>query len=73
MMSNAAKSFNILITTNLSVLYNYFNNSTKLFSDLYLAKFFNALTKPFFPYKLNVSSHYISYEISIYLQRICKI
>jgi len=60
MMSNAAKSFNILITTNLSVLYNYFNNSTKLFSDLYLAKFFNASTKPFFPCRLNVSSYYIS-------------
>jgi len=37
MMSNAAKSFDIL-AINLSV-YNYFNNLTKLFSDLYLTKF----------------------------------
>jgi len=29
-MSNAAKNFNILATNNLSVLYNYFNSSTKL-------------------------------------------
>jgi len=39
---DGVKSFNIL-TTNLSVLHNYFdvkqNCQTKLFSDLYLAKF----------------------------------
>jgi len=37
-MSNAAKSFNIL-TTSLSVLRNYFDGLTKLFSNLYLVKF----------------------------------
>jgi len=36
-MSNAAKNFNIL-ATNLIVLHNYFNDLTKLFRDLYLAK-----------------------------------
>jgi len=38
-MSNAAKNFNIL-TTILSI-HNYFDDPTKLFSDLYLAKFLN--------------------------------
>jgi len=38
-MSRAAKSFNI-IATNLRILYNYFDNPTKLFSDLYLTKSF---------------------------------
>jgi len=37
-MSNVAKSFDILVTS-LRVLYNYFDSSTKLFLDLYLAKF----------------------------------
>jgi len=37
MISNAAKSFDILATS-LNALYNYFN-LTKLFSDLYLIKF----------------------------------
>jgi len=37
MMSNAARSFDIL-AINLSV-YNYFNNLTKLFLSLYLTKF----------------------------------
>jgi len=32
-MSNAANNFDILATS-LSVLYNYFDNLTKLFSDL---------------------------------------
>jgi len=36
-MGNAAKSFNILASLN--VLHNYFDSPTKLFSDLYLAKF----------------------------------
>jgi len=52
-MINAAKSFNIL-TINLSVLYNYFNDviilsSTKLFSDLYPTKILDFSAKPFFP------------------------
>jgi len=32
----------------MSFLYNYFDSSTKLFSDLYLIKFLNTLAKPFF-------------------------
>jgi len=47
-MSNATKSFDILATS-LGVLYNYFDDLTKLFSTLYLAKFLNALAKLFFP------------------------
>jgi len=35
---NAARSFDILATS-LSVLHNYFNKTTKLFSDLDLPKF----------------------------------
>jgi len=42
MSSNAAKSFDILTT---SVLY-YFDNPTKLFSNLYLSQFIS--TKSFF-------------------------
>jgi len=37
-MSNAAKNFDILAIS-LNVLHNYFNSSTKLFLDLYPAKF----------------------------------
>jgi len=47
MTSNAAKNFDIL-TTNLSVLHNYLNDPTKLFSDLYLVKFLDILAKSFF-------------------------
>jgi len=42
-MSNATKNFDIL-ATGLSVLHNYFDNLTKLFSDLYLAKFLAKLS-----------------------------
>jgi len=45
MMNNAVKSFDIL-ATKLSVLHNYFDSSTKLFPDLYLAKFLNTSVKP---------------------------
>jgi len=46
-----AKKFDIL-TICLSVLvYNYFDDLTKLFSDLYLTKFLGILTKSFFPYR----------------------
>jgi len=34
----------------LSDLYNYFDGPTKLFSNLYLAKFLDISTKPFFMY-----------------------
>jgi len=42
--SKTAKSFDILVT-NLSVLYNYCNSSTRLFADLYLAKHLDIPTK----------------------------
>jgi len=45
---NAAKKFNILATS-LSVLHNYFDDSTKLLADLYLATFLDTSAKPFFP------------------------
>jgi len=48
-MSNAIKKFNIL-----SVLHNYFNNSIKLFSDLYLVKFFS---KTIFFFVCNSRAH----------------
>jgi len=44
---NIAKNFDILVI-NVSVLHNYFDGSTKLFSDLYLVKFLNTSTKSFF-------------------------
>jgi len=40
----------------LNFLYNYFDDSTKLFSDLYLAKFLDILVKPFFP--CTIPGHY---------------
>jgi len=52
-LSNAVKIYNILAIS-LSVLHNYFNSLTKLFSDLYLAKFLDTLVKPFFPCKINL-------------------
>jgi len=41
MMSNVAKSFAILIIS-LNIPNNYLDSPTKLLSDLYLIKFFNA-------------------------------
>ena len=46
MINNAAKSFDT-VGTSLSVLHNYYD-STKLFSDLYVAKFLDAPAKPSF-------------------------
>jgi len=51
-MNNAAKNSQIL-ATNLSNLHNYFNSLIKLllyYFNLYLAQFFNILTKLFFPH-----------------------
>jgi len=48
MMSNAAKSLDILATS-LSILYNYFNGPTKLILNLYLVKFLDTSAKLFFP------------------------
>jgi len=47
-MSDAAKNFDLL-AINFNVLYNYFDNSIKLFSDLYLVEFLDNLAKSFFP------------------------
>jgi len=44
-LNNATKNFDILTT---NVLYNYFDSLTKLFSDLYLAKFLDTSANPFF-------------------------
>jgi len=44
---NAVKSFDILAIS-LCVLHNYFDGSTKLFLDQFLAKFSGTLTKSFF-------------------------
>jgi len=35
-----------ILATILSILHNYFGSPTKLFSNLYLAKFFNTSIKP---------------------------
>jgi len=45
---DAIKSFDILAIS-LSILRNYFDGSTKLFSHQFLAKFSDTLAKPFFP------------------------
>jgi len=47
MRKNIAKNFDILAIS-LTILYSYFDNPTKLSSDLYPAKFLDTLTK-FFP------------------------
>ena len=52
MMSNATKSFDTLATS-LSALQNYFHDSTKLFSDLYLTKCSDASAKLSCPCMLN--------------------
>jgi len=49
MMSNAAKSFDIPAIS-LSVLHNYFDGLTKLFSNLYLTTFLDVSVKLLFPY-----------------------
>jgi len=46
-------------TTSLSKLYNHFG-PTKLFSDLYLAKFLDILVKPFFSWYFDKSHLYKS-------------
>jgi len=52
-------------STLLSVLYNYFDSPTKLFSDLYLAKFVCTLAKSFRVYKA-----YVCIYIYIYISKI---
>jgi len=56
-------------STLLSVLYNYFDSPTKLFSDLYLAKFVCTLAKSFRVYKAYVCI-YIYIYIYIYIKDI---
>lgn len=59
----SAKIFNILIT-NLNDLLNYFDDLTKLFSNLYLVKFSNISTKLFFPFRVKIrDSFYDKYNI----------
>jgi len=45
----------------MSILH-YFDGPTKLFSDLYLAKFLNISAKPFFPYISSIVKLYILYK-----------
>jgi len=45
LIDNAAKTFDILAIS-LIVPQKYFNGSTELFLDFYLAKFLNTLVKP---------------------------
>ena len=58
-MSNIAKSD--ILATNLSILHNYFDDPTKLFSDLYLAKFLDTSENSFFSCR-NIEFHMILYE-----------
>jgi len=51
-MSNVAKNFGILAII-LSILHNYFDDPTKLFLNLCLAKFLNTSAKLFFLYTIN--------------------
>jgi len=64
-MNNAAKSFDILLSVN--VQHNYFDGPTKLFSDLYLAKFLVTSAKLFFPCK---KLFFISIQNFFYLNNI---
>jgi len=50
-MRNAAKKFDILTICLNVLVYNYFDDLIKLFSDLYLTKFLDVLTKSFFSYR----------------------
>jgi len=59
MMSNDAKSFDIL---SVWILYNYCNDPTKLFSNVYLIKYI--LAKSFFP--CNVEITFICYTCNGY-------
>ena len=69
-MSDATKKFDLL-TTSLSVLYNYFDSSTKLFSDFYLAKFLDTSSRSFFFLCIKIneisvkSIKYIQYNVYV--------
>jgi len=64
MMSNA-KNFDILAT--LSVLHNYFDGLTKLFLNLYLAKFLDISAKSFFTCRKIHIYFYVYIKITIYV------
>jgi len=49
MFKQMSKKYFDIPVTSLSVLHNYFDGLTKLFSDLYLVKFLDSSAKPFFP------------------------
>jgi len=55
MINNAVKSFDILLIR-LSILHNYFNGLTKLFLNLYLAKFLDTSAKLFFRVCIELNS-----------------
>ena len=52
-MKNNAKYFYILVSSS-SILYNYFDILTKLFSYLYSAKFLDTAAKLFFPCRIEI-------------------
>jgi len=68
-MSNAEK----ILATSLNVLHNYFNNSIKLFSDLYLIKFVDTSAKFFLYWEISTCWHKmqvgIAFRLCIYDKR----
>jgi len=47
----------LLTFQQLSSTTNYFDSSIKLYSNLYLAEFFNISAKPFFPCNLQINNY----------------
>jgi len=45
-----SKLIEVLLSSCLNFQYNYFDDPTKLFLELYLSKFLDILAKSFFPY-----------------------
>jgi len=63
----------LLIALSSMFLHNYFDESTKLFSDFHLAKFLNTSVKPFSsckiqpqPYKVIFSIYFLYFSIICY-------
>jgi len=51
LIARTSKLFAVLFSMlEILILRNYFNNPTKLFLDVYLAKFLDTSAKSFFPY-----------------------
>jgi len=55
MVNNTAKGFDILAISLITYLCNYFDNPTKLFSNLYLTKFLDTLAKLLLKLFLNIT------------------